>query len=531
MEMKVFLIYLIFHFFKFTINFDVTINVNNENFFVFNSSNLNDAFNYNINKENKCDCSVNYMYNLQKEENDTFFNINLSDNENFNKDNLTINCDNKDLINIEYDINQINSNYYTLSIIQKCEKDKILKKNWGIISIEYNNKTLFSYLKYCNLNNYNKILSKLGLYFSFFLIFINAIYYEYIITKTEIKVINSYSNIDDGEIKINSIFSVILLGSLTLLILYYLRGKLFLNIYTFLIIQQIFISITIKLEELYENSEFFKNKKYSFLSNNFISKFNFKIYQLIINIISLILTLIYLISKHWILNNIIVGFLSYSIISIYHIKNFRICILFLFITLIYDIFWVYFSPFFFNGENIMVYVASKINLPIKLQIPKLFTEKHPLNNCIVLGLGDIAIPGFTIKFLKRFDFLKKTNVYYNLGIIMFSLALFTSALINFIFNYPQPVLLYMFPFLCFSVLILAFKRNEIYDILFSEKVEKDFLRCYKENQEKIRLKNYQFNYHNKIDNFSYNIKNNISLDENDFEESEEFEEDEEEEDN
>ena len=48
---------------------------------------------------------------------------------------------------------------------------------------------------------------------------------------------------------------------------------------------------------------------------------------------------------------------------------------------------------------------------------------------------------------------------------------------------------------------------------------------------KIQLKNYQFNFHNKIDNFSYNIKNNISLDENDFEESEEFEEDEEEEDN
>ena len=172
----------------------------------------------------------------------------------------------------------------------------------------------------------------------------------------------------------------------------------------------------------------------------------------------------------------------------------------------------------------MVYAASKINLPIKLQIPKLFTENHPLNNCIVLGLGDIAIPGFTIKFLKRFDFLKKSNVYYHLGIIMFSLALFTSALINFIFNYPQPVLLYMFPFLCFSVLILAFKRNEIYDILFSEKVEKDFLRYYIENQEKIQLKNYQFN-------FSYNIKNNISLNENDFEESEEFEEDEEEEDN
>ena len=35
-------------------------------------------------------------------------------------------------------------------------------------------------------------------------------------TKTEVKVVNSNSNIDDGEINVNSVFYVILLGSLTL---------------------------------------------------------------------------------------------------------------------------------------------------------------------------------------------------------------------------------------------------------------------------------------------------------------------------
>ena len=43
------------------------------------------------------------------------------------------------------------------------------------------------------------------------------------------------SNIDDGEINVNSVFYIIILGSLTLLIIYYFRGKFFLNFYTNLI--------------------------------------------------------------------------------------------------------------------------------------------------------------------------------------------------------------------------------------------------------------------------------------------------------
>jgi hypothetical protein len=50
---------------------------------------------------------------------------------------------------------------------------------------------MFSYLKYCDLNKDKEILSKIGFYFSVLLILFNAIYYEYLITKTDIKGINS----------------------------------------------------------------------------------------------------------------------------------------------------------------------------------------------------------------------------------------------------------------------------------------------------------------------------------------------------
>ena len=75
-------------------------------------------------------------------------------------------------------------------IIQKCKNSKT-EKNWGLISVVYDNKTMFSYLKYCDLNKDKEILSKIGFYFSVLLLLFNAIYYEYLITKTDIKGINS----------------------------------------------------------------------------------------------------------------------------------------------------------------------------------------------------------------------------------------------------------------------------------------------------------------------------------------------------
>ena len=439
---------------QFSSNINISIKKNNEKYLIYNSSEEKIDFDYNNNNKIKCECSKKNIYNLQKNENDTFFIINLSDDEtlNFNKNKLKIISDNPNLIDIKYNIDEISMKYYSLNIIQKCKNSKT-EKNWGLISVVYDNKTMFSYLKYCDLNKDKEILSKIGFYFSVLLLLFNAIYYEYLITKTDIKGINSNTN--NREIYKNSVFSLIILVSLPLLILYYLRGKLFINLYILLIIQQIFISINIKLEEIY--IDYFKIK-YSFLSKKIYKNFSLQIYQIIITFISLLITGIYWLTKYWILNNIIVLFLLYSLISIIQIKNFRMC---LFFILFYDIFYKYISTFLFQRDNIMVYTISKINLPIKLQIPRFFTENHPLNNCIFFNFTDIIIPAFIIKFLKRFDCLKKINCYYKLGIIIYSITLFISSLNNFIFNYDIPFIFYMIPILSISTLILAYKRKEI----------------------------------------------------------------------
>ena len=91
------------------------------------------------------------------------------------------------------------------------------------------------------------------------------------------------------------------------------------------------------------------------------------------------------------------------------------------LLVIYDIFWVFFSEYFFD-KNVMVdvamkvasnpvydagqhfhidmkkYVSPTVELPIKLMIPNFETGRM-----VMLGLGDIALPGALVAFALRCD--------------------------------------------------------------------------------------------------------------------------------
>lgn len=60
----------------------------------------------------------------------------------------------------------------------------------------------------------------------------------------------------------------------------------------------------------------------------------------------------------------------------------------------YDIFWVY-------GTDVMVTVAKKLDIPIKLLFPYLNNEG--VEKFSMLGLGDIVIPGIFVALCLKFD--------------------------------------------------------------------------------------------------------------------------------
>lgn len=66
----------------------------------------------------------------------------------------------------------------------------------------------------------------------------------------------------------------------------------------------------------------------------------------------------WLVTGHWLLNNVLGVSLVVGLVSYIRLPNIRICVILLTCLLVYDVFWVYFSQLIF-GSNVMVEVATR----------------------------------------------------------------------------------------------------------------------------------------------------------------------------
>lgn len=99
------------------------------------------------------------------------------------------------------------------------------------------------------------------------------------------------------------------------------------------------------------------------------------------------------------------------------------CTLLLMVLFIYDIFFVFITPFLTkSGNSIMVEVATgpadsatREKLPMVLKVPRL--NASPLALCdrpfSLLGFGDILVPGLLVAYCHRFDIqVQSSRVYF-----------------------------------------------------------------------------------------------------------------------
>ncbi|KAI4153759.1 MAG: hypothetical protein LQ340_002114 [Diploschistes diacapsis] len=111
-----------------------------------------------------------------------------------------------------------------------------------------------------------------------------------------------------------------------------------------------------------------------------------------------------LVSKPWWLTNLFGFSFSYSALQLMSPTTFWTGTLVLTSLFFYDIYFVFFTP-------LMVTVATKLDIPVKLLIPKPSDEDPSKLSFAMLGLGDIVLPGIMIGLALRFDlylfYLKK----------------------------------------------------------------------------------------------------------------------------
>ena len=146
-------------------------------------------------------------------------------------------------------------------------------------------------------------------------------------------------------------------------------------------------------------------------------------------------------------------------------------LIFLSLLFVYDIFWVFVSPYVFPaGKSVMVEVATSMDLPNKLIMPALFLGETARGS--MLGLGDIIIPGLYLTFLDNLDKVSdfktgsskskpSTLSYFWSGLFAYALSFVACAVVIVIFDSAQPVLLYIVPLLFLATFITAYVKGHL----------------------------------------------------------------------
>uniref|UniRef100_H3DBQ9 Signal peptide peptidase-like 2 n=1 Tax=Tetraodon nigroviridis TaxID=99883 RepID=H3DBQ9_TETNG len=124
----------------------------------------------------------------------------------------------------------------------------------------------------------------------------------------------------------------------------------------------------------------------------------------------------------WVLQDALgIAFCLYMLKTV-RLPTFKACTLLLSVLFVYDVFFVFITPFLTNsGESIMVEVAAGPSdsathekLPMVLKVPRL--NSSPLALCdrpfSLLGFGDILVPGLLVVYCHRFDILIQSSRIY-----------------------------------------------------------------------------------------------------------------------
>jgi len=178
----------------------------------------------------------------------------------------------------------------------------------------------------------------------------------------------------------------------------------------------------------------------------------------------------YVLTKHWIANNILGLAFSVQGVALLALGSYKVGCILLSGLFFYDIFWVF-------GTEVMVTVAKSFDAPVKLLFPKsLFTAEQHFS---MLGLGDIVIPGIFIALLLRFDSKFKTKkgifkpTYFTTTFIAYILGLVTTIVVMHTFQAAQPALLYLVPFCLGASLLTALVKGQLGTLIaYSEEPKK-----------------------------------------------------------
>mmetsp|Transcript_35632 Transcript_35632/g.79248 ORF Transcript_35632/g.79248 Transcript_35632/m.79248 type:complete len:564 (-) Transcript_35632:687-2378(-) len=191
--------------------------------------------------------------------------------------------------------------------------------------------------------------------------------------------------------------------------------------------------------------------------------------------VSVALTMVWAVWRNaswsWLLQDFSGVCLMLLVLRTLRLSNIKVTCILLPLAFVYDIFWVFISPLFFNGESVMVEVAeggsSHEYLPMLLRVPRFYLAQ--LGGYSMLGFGDVILPGLLVAYTRRLDidlhltaslirsYFPATVLSYAAGLMLTYVAL----VFSWFGDQGQPALLYLVPCTLGTVLLLGYLRGDL----------------------------------------------------------------------
>lgn len=195
------------------------------------------------------------------------------------------------------------------------------------------------------------------------------------------------------------------------------------------------------------------------------SSISFRIPELLLLLLSAIPSILYIShggeKRPALLNNILALSFSHTALSMLRIDSFKTGVILLTGLFFYDIFFVF-------GTDVMVSVATGLDIPAKLVWPRslVFATDSGFS---MLGLGDIAIPGTFVSLALRYDYHRSDadsadvpfkRPFFRSVLFAYVCGLTTAIFAAHAFSSAQPALLYLSPACILSFVMTAVTKGE-----------------------------------------------------------------------
>ncbi|XP_077564409.1 uncharacterized protein LOC144179857 [Haemaphysalis longicornis] len=221
--------------------------------------------------------------------------------------------------------------------------------------------------------------------------------------------------------------------------------------------------------------------------------------QIFLLVSSVVVALSFVAFRHhswaWILQDLLGMTFSVFLMKTLRLPNLMVIAVLLFLLFIYDIFFVFVTPYILTkepspghtgsyakssekGDSIIVEVArgakTQENIPMVVRVPHF--NNQDINACFgdysVLGFGDILIPGFLVSYVHGFGLVaSQTRLYYLVTVGAYGVGLVVTFVALYTMKMAQPALLYLVPITLIPVIGLAWYRGEMKDIWYGYKQE------------------------------------------------------------